>query len=282
MRKLRPIILCGGVGARLKPVSSLERPKQFLRLKKGGQTMLQDTALRFKDDLPPIVVTAQQYADAVRAQMDDIGLKDAIILAEPLGRNTAPAIALALHYMQRNGLQDEDMLVLPCDHMFGDTHSFRAHVKAAQNAAADHIVLFGIKPKSPQTQYGYIEVADNDAGDRAVLDVAAFKEKPNKTLARKYMRSGHHFWNSGIFLMSVPVAMAAYNEYAPALWYQIECLDPTQIAANEYEPIVKKAFDRLILEYAPNIVMRRCDLAWADIGNWSEFIRFIFRFHLFT
>ncbi|MEC7701493.1 MAG: sugar phosphate nucleotidyltransferase [Pseudomonadota bacterium] len=283
MRRLRPIILCGGSGARLRPVSSVQRPKQFLKLKKNDRTMLQETALRFKDDAPPIVVTAQQYADEVRMQLEAVGLSDAIILAEPLPRNTAPAIGLALYYMQLNNLQDEDVIVLPSDHLINNPNQFRLNVLDAQNAAANSIVLFGVEPKSSNTQYGYIEVADNAcvASDAKVCAVSAFKEKPNKIVAASYLRSGRHYWNSGIFLMGYEVALAAYREFAPALWYQIQNVNPLEITHTDYEPIVEKAFDRLILEYAPNIVMRKCTVKWADIGNWPVFIRHIFGFRLF-
>ena len=279
MSNIVPVILCGGSGARLRPISSLDRPKQFLRFRKSGLTLFQDTVKRFETYDRPLIVTAAQYRDEIAQQLKEINIDPLAVISEPASCNTGPAIALALHYLQRNNIKDKHMLVLPCDHILDDAMGFRHLVEKAKDVAVKNIVLFGIKPKKPMTQYGYIEAPGE--GANGPVAVSSFKEKPNGEVAQSYLDAGHYYWNSGIFLMGYYAALEAFREHAPALWYQIQNLDPMNLQAEQYKNIGSKAFDRIILEYAQNIYMQHCDVNWADIGSWSVFLKYIYRFHIF-
>lgn len=283
MSEIIPIILCGGAGRRLAPLSSPARPKQFFTLKKNGLTLFQDTVRRAACFAAPIIVTAQGYKDIVAAQLQQIDVKPQAIIAEPLSCNTGPAIALALRYLQMRKMHEGSLLVLPCDHVMDDFTAFAPLVAQNEDIAQKHIVLFGITPVRAQTEYGYIEIAmeGGEENKTGLHEVASFTEKPRKALARSYVQSGRHYWNSGIFLMGYNVAVDAYREYAPAMWFQIQNLDPLSIDRAGYEAVANRGFDRLILECAQDIRMQHSDVHWADIGSWRMFLRNIFKFHIF-
>jgi mannose-1-phosphate guanylyltransferase len=285
LNQVIPIILCGGSGHRLRPISTPARPKQFFKLRKNGLTLFQDTVQRAAAFAAPIIVTSAVYKDIVATQLRDIGVKPQAIIAEPVSCNTGPAIGLALHYLQREKMTDHSLLVLPCDHLMDDFDGFVPLVMGNIDSAVDHIILFGITPRNAQTAYGYIEVEDKCEGpaeDHAGLhSVASFTEKPNKAVAKAYVASGRHYWNSGIFLISFHAAVDAFREYAPAMWFQIQNLDPLAVDRAEYEAVANRAFDRLILECAQNIRMQHSHVHWADIGSWRMFLRYIHKFHIF-
>jgi len=286
-KKITPVILCGGSGRRLWPLSRSVRPKQFLRLRKTGLTLFQETVKRCIDFEPPIIVTSVLYKGAVEAQLKQIQVQDAVIIAEPVPSNTGPAIAIALHHLQRLNRHDASLLVLPCDHLIDDqAEDFSTLVKGAYEASKDHIVLFGVKPSSALTQYGYIETAPSEGSDESarsdVVPVLSFKEKPNLSLAESYLMADNYYWNSGIFLMKFDVAVRAYREYAPALWYQVQNLDPNALHVDQYKNILKGPFDRLILEYAQNVMMQHTALQWTDIGSWKVFMKHWPKFQIFN
>lgn len=274
-----PVILCGGAGRRLHPLSRLNRPKQFFRLKGKGHTLFQDTVLRYQNFAAPIIVTADHYKQDVSVQLKAINVEPLVILSEPLARNTGPAIAMALNYLQTENIKDHQLLILPCDHIVDDVSTFHGAIQNAQNAAKDHLVLFGIEPRLASPHFGYIQV-DEQSND-SPLEVLSFKEKPRVSLAESYLEQGGYYWNSGVFLMGYYVALEAYREYAPALWYQMQNIDPLNVQEQQYRALEARGFDKLILEYASNIKMQHCDMFWADIGSWPMFIKHISRFHLF-
>jgi mannose-1-phosphate guanylyltransferase/mannose-6-phosphate isomerase len=284
LSQIIPIILCGGAGRRLRPLSTPARPKQFFKLRKNGLTLFQDTMQRASVFTAPIIVTSAAYKDIVAAQLRDIGVKPRAIIAEPVSCNTGPAIGLALHYLQRQDITDHGLIVLPCDHLMDDFSAFVPLVEQNEASAQNHIILFGITPRSAQSAYGYIEIEEtvaNIEGHAGLHVVASFTEKPSKERAGEYITTGRYYWNSGIFLMSYAAALEAFREYAPAMWYQIQNLDPLAVDRAGYEAISNRAFDRLILECAQNIRMQHSNVHWADIGSWRMFLRYIHRFHIF-
>jgi len=197
MAKLQPVLLSGGSGTRLWPLSREAYPKQFLPLV-GRESLLQDTWRRVAAlaELPPLAVANEEHRFMVAEQLRQVQAAPAAILLEPAGRNTAPAIALAALQASAGG-EDPLLLVLPSDHAIADPAAFRAAVQAARAAAEDgRLVTFGIVPSGPETGYGYIKAA---AG-QGVRAVERFVEKPDRATAEAYVASGEYFWNSGMFL----------------------------------------------------------------------------------
>ena len=218
--KILPVILSGGSGTRLWPVSREKHPKQLQPLL-GGESLLQDT-LRRLDGLPlvpPIVVSNQEYRFITAEQLRELGLPAWTLLLEPTGRNTAPALTAAALYARRDGA-DPVLLATPADHHVRDPEAFRAAVRRGlPDAEAGAVVTFGIVPDRPETGYGYIE-AGVGAGSTATdvpRDISAFREKPDAATAAAYVAGGRHFWNSGIFMLRASVWLRAIGHFAPGI-----------------------------------------------------------------
>src|SRR5215831_1931266 len=198
--KLVPVILSGGAGTRLWPLSRELLPKQLLALT-GERTMLQETAARlagFPSAQGPIVVCNEAHRFLVAEQLREMGLAPTAILLEPEGRNTAPAIALAAQAVLASLREDALLLVLPADHTLNDLAAFQSAIRQAVTAGeAGQLVAFGIVARMPETGYGYIR---RGTGPGAVKPIARFVEKPDLARAREFIASGEYFWNSGMFL----------------------------------------------------------------------------------
>src|SRR5687767_6757664 len=203
---LQPVILCGGSGTRLWPLSRQHYPKQLLALI-GDHSMLQATALRLSQDLaweeveirPPLVVSNEEYRFVSAEQLKQIGVKPAALILEPLGRNTAPALTLAALHARSRG-EDPVFVVMPADHVIADMESFQAAVRRGVPYAADgRLVTFGVSPSRPHTGYGYIRRSRGIAPGVSAL--GDFVEKPDEATAKGYIESGDYLWNSGIFMM---------------------------------------------------------------------------------
>ena len=206
-----PVILSGGAGTRLWPLSRELMPKQLLKLV-GDRTLLQDTALRL--GTPPVVVCNHEHRFIVAEQLREVGIEPKAVVIEPVGRNTAPAAAVAALM-----LADDDpgalMLLMPSDHLIADTPAFRRAVEIAIPLARDgRLVTFGIRPTSPNTGYGYIKVGTPLPGGAMV---ERFVEKPDLATAEGYVASGDYTWNSGIFLLPVGVFLAELEAFAPGM-----------------------------------------------------------------
>jgi len=273
MIKLQPVLLCGGSGTRLWPLSREQHPKQLLALT-GAETLLQAAALRIKGELAPIVVTGESYRFMTAEQLRQAGVAAAIIL-EPAGRNTAPALALAALHAQEGG-EDPVLLVMPADHMMTDVAAFRAAAaKGAEQAARGKIVAFGVAPTRPETGFGYIK--STAAGDAAAID--AFVEKPDAAKAAAYLAAGGYLWNSGIFMMRASVWLRQLGARRPDILSACRAafsareldLDFTRVGRSAFEACPSDSIDYAVMEKLPRGLGVVVPLAagWSDIGAWG-------------
>jgi mannose-1-phosphate guanylyltransferase/mannose-6-phosphate isomerase len=280
--KLVPVILSGGSGTRLWPLSRELLPKQLLALT-GERTMLQETAARFAGlsaAAGPIVVCNEAHRFLVAEQLRAMRLAPTAILLEPAGRNTAPAIALAAHAALATFGEDVLLLVLPADHTLGDLGAFQAAIRHAVTAAeAGKLVAFGIVARSPETGYGYLrsEGARPAAGDSPVRRIAQFVEKPDLARAREFVASGEYFWNSGMFLFGAQRYLGELAGFAPdiadscerASATAVRDADFTRIDAATFAACRSESVDYAVMEKTRDAVMVPLDAGWNDVGSWS-------------
>lgn len=275
MTELIPVLLSGGSGTRLWPLSRETHPKQFQPLV-GEQSLLQATWRRL-EGLPgagrPIVVANEEHRFMVAEQLRQVGVAPAALLLEPVGRNTAPAIAVAALQAQAGG-GDPLLLVLPSDHVIRDEAGFRAAVLAAVPAAeAGALVTFGIVPAGPETGYGYIQAA---AGE-GVRAVARFVEKPDLATARDYVASGRYFWNSGMFLFRASRYLDELQRFAPAIVEAARAAlaggkrdaDFLRLGRAAFEASPSDSIDYAVMEKTDAAAVLPIDVGWSDVGSWS-------------
>jgi mannose-1-phosphate guanylyltransferase/mannose-6-phosphate isomerase len=276
MSKLQPVLLSGGSGTRLWPLSREGYPKQFLPLV-GDDTMLQATWRRVADiaGAAPIVVANEDHRFLVAEQLRQVGAPKPDILLEPMGRNTAPAIALAALQAMHAG-EDPLLLVLPSDHVVADADAFRDAVREAAAAAeAGALVTFGILPSAPETGFGYIEA--EHAGSDGVRKVRRFVEKPDGATAQRYLDSGGYYWNSGMFLFRASVLLAELERFRPEI--VAACRDAFAAANRDgdFIRVDREAFarcpsdsiDYAVMENTDAAMVLPVDIGWNDIGSWS-------------
>ena len=274
---LIPVILSGGAGTRLWPLSREHHPKQFLPLV-GERTMLQDTVLRL-DGLGaggPIVVCNEHHRFMVAEQLRQIDVTPTSIVLEPAGRNTAPAVAIAaLAALQSAAGESAMLLVLPADHLLRDVEAFRAAVRTGLDAAnAGKLVTFGVVPTQPETGYGYIRRA---AGSGPAYPIAEFVEKPDAERAARYVASGDYLWNSGMFLFGARRYLDELAKFAPgmleatsaALAGATRDLDFTRLAAADFARCPSDSIDYAVMEKTRDAVVVPLDAGWSDVGSWS-------------
>ncbi len=273
---LTPVLLSGGVGSRLWPVSREGRPKQFLPL--GGElSMLQETQRRLAglDTSAPIVVCNEAHRFMVAEQMREIMVNAQAILLEPEGRNTAPAIALAAIEALKTDA-DAVLLVLPADHYIGDAGGFRAAVEAAlPTAMAGHLVTFGVVPNRPETGYGYIRCG-NALAD-GISELAEFVEKPDRATAEQYLTAGQYLWNSGMFLFRADHYLQALRSAnspmadacAAAMDNAVSDLDFVRPEREAFLACPSDSIDYAVMEHTDRGAVVALDCGWSDIGAWS-------------
>ena len=271
-----PVILCGGSGTRLWPSSRKSYPKQFSKLI-GERSLFQATVTRLAgpDFGAPLILTNADFRFLATDQLANLGVDDATILIEPVGRNTAPAVLTAALHLKDE--PDAMMLVAPSDHVIPDNDAFNAAVQAGARAAeSGQLVTFGITPDRPETGYGYLELGAKPA-DGVAQELKGFKEKPNAQAAQKMLDDGKFLWNAGIFLFRVRDILEAFKAHSP------ELLDPCEGALKNGEAdlnffrLDEKAYgkakdisiDYAVMEKAKNISAVPYGGGWSDLGSWD-------------
>jgi mannose-1-phosphate guanylyltransferase len=280
-----PVIISGGAGSRLWPVSRQSDPKPFLKLS-DGKSLLQNTFMRAinlgQAVASVITVTNEKLHFRMQDEYQQVNENDVScdFILEPFGRNTAPAVLAAAQFAAQNYAEDEIMLVLPADHLISDMVAFSKAVAAAvAMAQKGYLVTFGINPEYPETGYGYIEADNGQAvGDGYV--VKRFVEKPNLELATEYVESGNYQWNSGMFCGQVKTFLAEFAEHSPMLVKQVQrCLDGSEVAKLSTGKIVSLnpnlfiqaeniSVDYALFEKTTKAAVIPCSIGWSDIGSW--------------
>ncbi|MBR1681850.1 MAG: mannose-1-phosphate guanylyltransferase [Bacteroidaceae bacterium] len=275
------VIMAGGIGSRFWPMSTPDRPKQFIDVLGCGRTLIQLTMDRFADVCQPEnvwIVTSARYADLVREQLPEVPADH--ILQEPCRRNTAPCIAYASWRIKALNPQ-ANIVVSPADHVVMDVAEFRRVINSALNftAETDSIVTLGMKPTRPETGYGYIQadLSVASARNKEVYRVDAFHEKPELAVAEKYIKRKNFFWNSGIFLFRCSTIVNALRIYAPEISAVFEPLLPVYGSPAEQETIDREfpkcpsiSIDYAVMEKAEEIFVFPASFGWSDLGTWGS------------
>lgn len=271
-----PVILSGGSGTRLWPVSRASYPKQFCDFFDGS--FLGNTIERLKPFGEVHVLTTKSMEALTQRAAKRDGLKSENVIFEPMGKNTAPAVALLCHILNTRGKGEEIVGVFPADHLIADEKAFSNAVQlASQMASKGYVVTLGIQPHGPETGYGYIEVLQEEIGsakDLKAFKVKGFREKPDLKTAQTYTDSGRHYWNAGMFVFKVKDMIAHFQKLQPQIWGKISAIDPEMKNANyNYALVDGISLDYGIMEKLETQACVPCDIGWSDVGSWDEMAR---------
>ena len=281
MALIYPVILCGGAGTRLWPLSRRSMPKQFLNLT-GRDSLFQQAVLRVSgpDFAAPLVITANDYRFIAAQQLADIGITPIAVMLEPSPKNTAPAIVAAAERLYDID-PDTIMLAVPSDHYIPDSTAFSKRVAAARaSAEAGDVVTFGIQPDRPETGYGYIEIGQK-LSEVDGFTVAGFHEKPDETSAQKMIEQGGYLWNSGIFLMKCEIVLKLAEQHVPNMLRSVTQsvkqgkldLDFLRLDEVSWAEIEADSIDYSILEKTDNLTVFSFSRRWSDLGDWQAVTR---------
>ena len=269
---MKSIILAGGSGSRLWPLSREEYPKQLLALDKD-ESLLQKTFNRlcsFSKPADIVTVTNIKHYSNIKLQLNKIDSSN-VVIGEPFGKNTAPAIASTLQYFIQQGCEDDVVLIVPSDHLIKDIDGFNKTVEQGKELAEQgYIVTFGIKPTYPETGYGYIKT---EKALSVGYKVEKFVEKPNFETAKKYLDSGNYYWNGGIFMGKISTFLNEFKKYASDIYMHLGKLDfsnSTQINFSVYEKMPSISIDYAIMEKSDKIALVELQSDWNDLGSWQS------------
>lgn len=277
--RITPVLLSGGSGTRLWPLSRALYPKQLYPLV-GEHSLLQETALRAADEkvfTPPLVISNDAHRFVIAEQLKLIGVQAARLVLEPDGRNTAPAVAAAAYLAKK---QDPDalLLVLPSDHAVSDPKRFLAAVATGKAAAvAGSLVTFGIVPTAPETGYGYIQRGNPSKEVKGCFAVSRFIEKPDSATAEKFIKAGDMYWNSGMFLFRADRYLEELDRLQPAIVTTVQAavegasmdLDFLRLDKEAFEASPSISIDYAVMEHTPAAAVVPADMGWSDVGSWA-------------
>lgn len=269
---MKAIILAGGSGSRLWPLSREMYPKQLLSIDKQD-SLMQSTFKRLNKLIPAkniLAITNIKHLSDVKFQLNKVD-KEAQVLAEPLAKNTAPAIACSLEYFRQNSSEDDVVIIVPSDHLVKNTDGFVDTIKEGEKLAQQgYIVTFGIKPTYPETGYGYIKTSEQlDCG----FKVERFVEKPDFETANQYLADGNYYWNGGIFMAKISVLLNEFRALAPDIYANLNKLDMknnNKIEYSIYENMPSISIDYAIMEKSSNIALVKLKSDWNDLGSWQS------------
>jgi len=276
---ITPVILCGGSGSRLWPVSRKTMPKQFIRLV-GENSLFQETlhwTQKYERLSDPLVISGESFRFLVEEQLEEINCDNASVILEPMARNTAPAIALAALHLRKND-PNALMLVMPSDHVFGDEQAFEsAFSQAAKAAQNGYLATFGLEAKYPETGFGYIKQAERLDYGNDVYQVGRFVEKPDIDRAESYLLQGGFHWNSGMFLFSAGRFIAELEKHHPGLlglcrnaMTEAEKSDNTWLPNGEiFSQCQDISIDYAVMEKSNDSVVVASRFVWSDVGSWN-------------
>ena len=279
LKHLYAAILCGGGGKRLWPRSRIKKPKQFVKLF-GKETIFQETVKRIKPLISPskiLVITNFDYVDEVREQAPEIPKEN--IIAEPQARNTALAMGVGAVYVKTRD-PGGVIINLASDHLIKNTKEFRRRMLIAAKAASlgDYLLTVGIRPQFPHTGYGYIQVKREVAriDGEPIFKVERFTEKPNLATAKKFLKTGHYYWNANLYTWRAEAALKAFKRHVPKIARGLEKIEKAigtksekKILKEVYEDVENISIDYAISEKAKNMLMVVGDFDWSDIGDWK-------------
>ena len=275
---LVPVLLSGGVGSRLWPLSRELNPKQFLPLA-GDLSLLEQTLVRvqlLQNSAAPIIVCNEAHRFLVAEQVRNINLQAQAIMLEPVGRNTAPAVAVAALQAVKND-PDAVLLVMPADHVVQDIEAFTAAISTGlARAQSGKLVTFGIIPESPETGYGYIRRGADEIDGCYAID--EFVEKPELEVARRYIEEGNYYWNSGMFLLSASAYLKELHEFSPEMFNAVkasldnatEDMDFVRLNKTDFESSPSDSIDYAVMEKTSNGMVVPLSCGWSDVGSWSS------------
>ncbi|HNW44015.1 MAG TPA: mannose-1-phosphate guanylyltransferase/mannose-6-phosphate isomerase [Elusimicrobiales bacterium] len=271
---MKAIILAGGSGTRLWPVSRYGLPKQFIKLN-GGKSLLCQTVERLAAVVPLkdiFVITNEDYRFHVQEDLRAVSPAiEANVILEPVGRNTAPAIALVMKYCAEKlkCVKDEVIFICPSDHIIEPVEKFARYARQAETAAkAGAIVTFGIKPGRPETGYGYIKKGGKAPGNGGVCKVEKFAEKPDVRTAEKYLKDGNYYWNSGMFAFTMGTMLAEFKAYAPEISRKMGQTLAKMTADFKNMPSI--SIDYAVMEKSKKAAVLPIDILWSDVGSWDS------------
>lgn len=271
-----PVVLCGGSGTRLWPVSRANHPKQFVDFL--GNTLFEATVSRLSPLGEPWVIAVREFEAITRSYAGKLGISEDHLIFEPQGRNTAAAIGLLCRVLELRDLSDEVVGVFPADHMITNQSAFLNAVREAeQTAKMGQVCTLGIQPSSPATGFGYIELEEKptSAGKLAALRAIGFREKPDLKTAESFVNSGRFVWNAGIFVFRVKTMISHFERLMPELWASMRKLRPDLSNLKEiYSSLPSISIDYGIMEKLQDQMCVPCDPGWSDLGSWDDIIRF--------